>query len=208
MGRGAAPPAAAHRAPAVVGEARSSIARLASRWSSAGKRAGLTAQSLQVLTAMLRAAGEAAGHGGYRERSGATWAEVRAMAAAMPDPEARLVAEVLIWALGLQLSGEPLRWVAMEQSANLPEEVREAVSLSWPWPAGPSSSGSSWTPPTTGNHPPAPGVLHGGALRPHPRIRAARHAVRRADPGRRPRMGRRGAGAPEQPSAWTVAGRP
>ncbi|MFE6461494.1 hypothetical protein ACFVP0_29040 [Streptomyces cinereoruber] len=98
-------------------------------WSTAGKRAGLTAQSLQVLAAMLHAAGETAGHGGYRERSGATWVEVRAMAADMPDPEAGLVAEVLIWALGLQLHGETLRWVAMEQSANLPEEVREAVSL-------------------------------------------------------------------------------
>ncbi|MEU2454841.1 DNA cytosine methyltransferase [Streptomyces sp. NPDC012765] len=98
-------------------------------WSTAGKRAGLTAQSLQVLAAMLRAAGEAAGHGGYRARSGMTWAEVRAMAAAMPDPEAGLVAEVLVWALGLQLHGETLRWVAMEQSANLPEEVREAVSF-------------------------------------------------------------------------------
>ncbi|MER8233120.1 DNA cytosine methyltransferase [Streptomyces sp. NPDC094049] len=41
-------------------------------WSTAGKRAGLTAQSLQVLAAMLRAAGEAAGHGGYRDRSGMT----------------------------------------------------------------------------------------------------------------------------------------
>lgn len=77
---------------------------------------------------MLRAAGQAAGHGRNRERSGVTWGEVRAMAAAMPDPEAGLVAEVLIWALGLQLHGETLRWVAMEQSANLPAEVREAVS--------------------------------------------------------------------------------
>ncbi|MFJ4879901.1 hypothetical protein ACIP93_32505 [Streptomyces sp. NPDC088745] len=98
-------------------------------WSTAGKRAGLTTRSLQVLTAMLRAAGEASGHGGRAERSGATWAEVRAMAAAMPDPEAGLVSEVLIWALGLQLHGEALRWVAMEQSANLPEDVREAVSF-------------------------------------------------------------------------------
>ncbi|MFG2667689.1 hypothetical protein ACGFY6_26020 [Streptomyces sp. NPDC048387] len=98
-------------------------------WSTAGKRAGLTAKSLHVLTAMLRAAGKASGHGGRAERSGASWAEVRAMAAAMPDPEAGLVAEVLIWALGLQLHGEALRWVAMEQSANLPEDVREAVSF-------------------------------------------------------------------------------
>ncbi|MFB7341290.1 hypothetical protein ACFCZ6_14630 [Streptomyces hydrogenans] len=97
-------------------------------WSTAGKRSGLTARSLEILAAMLRAAGEAAGHGGRRERSGATWAQVRAMAAGMPDPEAGLVAEVLIWALGLQLHGEALRWVAMEQSANLPAEVREAVS--------------------------------------------------------------------------------
>ncbi|MFE4206136.1 DNA cytosine methyltransferase [Streptomyces goshikiensis] len=98
-------------------------------WSTAGKRAGLTARSLQVLTAMLRAAGKASGRGGWAERSGATWADVRAMAAAMPNPEAGLVGEVLIWALGLQLHGEALRWVAMEQSANLPEDVREAVSF-------------------------------------------------------------------------------
>ncbi|MFE3126298.1 hypothetical protein ACFXHD_23080 [Streptomyces hydrogenans] len=78
-------------------------------WSTAGKRAGLTARSLQILTAMLRAAGKASGRGGRHERSGATWAEVRAMAAAMPDPEAGLVAEVLIWALGLQFHGESLR---------------------------------------------------------------------------------------------------
>ncbi|MFE5795792.1 DNA cytosine methyltransferase [Streptomyces sp. NPDC056503] len=96
-------------------------------WSTAGKRAGLTARSLTILTTMLRAVGKAAGHG-RRERSGTTWAEIRAMAAAMPDPGAGLIAEVLIWALGLQLHGETLRWAAMEQSANLPAEVREAVS--------------------------------------------------------------------------------
>ncbi|MGY3341137.1 site-specific DNA-cytosine methylase [Streptomyces filamentosus] len=97
-------------------------------WSTAGKRGGLAARSLEILTAMLRAAGEASGYGGLRERSGTTWGEVRAMAAAMPDPGAGLVAEVLIWALGLQLHGESLRWVAMEQSANLPVQVRETVS--------------------------------------------------------------------------------
>ncbi|MEV8536130.1 hypothetical protein [Streptomyces sp. NPDC051211] len=164
-------------------------------WSTAGKRAGLTAQSLQVLTAMLRAAGEAAGHGGYRERSAATWAEVRAVAAALPDPEAGLVAEVLIWALGLQLHGETLRWVAMEQSANLPEDVREAVSFEL---ALAGWSQQQWVELDAADYGVAThrrrvffmAVRYGripGSVRPG-------MPFARADPGRRPRVGRGGAG--------------
>ncbi|WP_432156022.1 DNA cytosine methyltransferase [Streptomyces sp. bgisy153] len=106
-------------------------------WSIAGKRAGLTAESLKILADMFTAVSEAArslwaddAGGGQEERatpSETTWSEIRAMADAMPDKRAGLMAEVLIWPLALQLQGAPISWLAMEQSDNLPQEVREGI---------------------------------------------------------------------------------
>ncbi|WP_406153132.1 hypothetical protein OG217_05460 [Streptomyces sp. NBC_01023] len=47
----------------------------------------------------------------------------------MTDPRIGLMAEVAIWPLGLQASGAPIQWMAMEQSSNLPEEILEELSV-------------------------------------------------------------------------------
>lgn len=120
-------------------------------FSPAGKRAGLQQANLSLLREVIAYCGEAAGfirtdevddcdadcelcetigyHEGYAPRSGATWDEVRAMLAPLTDPRIGLMAEVAIWPLGLQAAGAPVRWVAMEQSSNLPEQVLEDLSL-------------------------------------------------------------------------------
>ncbi len=54
-------------------------------------------------------------------------AEVRAMGKAMTDPRAALIAEVSIWALGLSAAFWKLKWVVMEQSSALPEDVLEWI---------------------------------------------------------------------------------
>jgi site-specific DNA-cytosine methylase len=61
-------------------------------------------------------------------RSGATWDEVRALAADVSDPDIALMLEVVIWPLALQAAGAPIRWMAMEQSSNLPEDVIDYLS--------------------------------------------------------------------------------
>ncbi|MEV7157249.1 DNA cytosine methyltransferase [Streptomyces misionensis] len=108
-------------------------------WSTAGKRAGLTTESLKILASMFRVVGIAArplwaeGAPGGTERDPApptpTWSEIRALADAMPDKRAGLMAEVLIWPIALQLQGAPVSWLAMEQSDNLPQETRESLEL-------------------------------------------------------------------------------
>ncbi|MFG2141903.1 DNA cytosine methyltransferase [Streptomyces sp. NPDC048650] len=126
-------------------------------FSTAGKRAGLLKANIEILCETIAYVGEAAGfirldevccdelypnlegdcrlcaeygyHEGYAPRSGATWAEVRAMLDGLTDPRIGLMAEVVIWPLGLQTAGAPIEWMAMEQSSNLPEGVLEDLSI-------------------------------------------------------------------------------
>ncbi|MET9776218.1 DNA cytosine methyltransferase [Streptomyces sp. NPDC006367] len=125
-------------------------------FSPAGKLSGLDAQNIGILCEAIGYVSEAAGtmpvtdidcddlypdldecpmcaehgyHVGYRERSGATWDEVRAEAAAVSDPRIALMLEVVIWPLALQAAGAPIRWMAMEQSSNLPEEILDDLSM-------------------------------------------------------------------------------
>ncbi|MFJ2745250.1 DNA cytosine methyltransferase [Streptomyces sp. NPDC087440] len=119
-------------------------------FSTSGKRAGLLQANVDLLAEVIAYCGEAAGlirldevccdelypdlddcpmceefgyHSGYAPRTGATWAEVRAMLDGLTDPRIGLMAEVAIWPLGLQAGGAPVEFVAMEQSANLPQQV-------------------------------------------------------------------------------------
>lgn len=126
-------------------------------FSTAGKRAGLLEANLDILCETIAYVGEAAGfirldevccdelfpdldgdcplceelgyHEGYAPRSGATWDEVRATLAGLTDERIGLMAEVVIWPLGLQAAGAPIAWMAMEQSSNLPERVLEDLSI-------------------------------------------------------------------------------
>ncbi|MFI7415290.1 DNA cytosine methyltransferase [Streptomyces sp. NPDC049627] len=125
-------------------------------FSPAGKLSGLDAQNIAILCEAIGYVSEAAGtmpitdvdcddlypdldecpmcaehgyHVGYRERSGATWDEVRAEAAAVSDPRIALMLEVVIWPLALQAAGAPIRWMAMEQSSNLPEEILDDLAM-------------------------------------------------------------------------------
>lgn len=52
--------------------------------------------------------------------------EVRDMGRELTDPRAGLIAEVVIWALGLSVSWN-LKWVVMEQSSALPMEILEGI---------------------------------------------------------------------------------
>ncbi|MFJ4908533.1 DNA cytosine methyltransferase [Streptomyces sp. NPDC093249] len=126
-------------------------------FSSAGKRAGLLASNIRILSDAIAAIGEAAGflrldevccdelypdleddcplcadlgyHEGYAPRSGQTWDEVRAMLDGLTDPRIGLMLEVALWPLALQAAGAPIEWMVMEQSSNLPEGVLEDLSL-------------------------------------------------------------------------------
>ncbi|MFE2181400.1 DNA cytosine methyltransferase [Streptomyces sp. NPDC059455] len=125
-------------------------------FSPAGKLSGLEARNIQILCDAIAYVGEAAGfipmewhhndydgececvpddpdgkgcHGdGFAPRSGATWDEVREMAADVSDPRIALMLEVVIWPLALQAAGAPIRWMAMEQSSNLPEDILDDLS--------------------------------------------------------------------------------
>lgn len=68
-------------------------------------------------------------HEGTRPRSGETWDEIRAVAAEVSDPQIALMLEVVIWPLALQAAGAPIRWMAMEQSSNLPEDVLDDLAI-------------------------------------------------------------------------------
>ncbi|MGI5517978.1 hypothetical protein [Streptomyces sp. CA-106131] len=69
-------------------------------------------------------------HGdGFAPRSGATWDEVREMAADVSDPRIALMLEVAIWPIALQAAGAPIRWMAMEQPSNLPEEILDDLQI-------------------------------------------------------------------------------
>ncbi|MFD7501573.1 DNA cytosine methyltransferase [Streptomyces sp. NPDC059850] len=126
-------------------------------FSPAGKLSGLEQGNIQILGDAITYVGETAGyipmewhhnnegdgcecdpddpdgkgcHGdGFAPRSGATWDEVREMAADVSDPRIALMLEVAIWPIALQAAGAPIRWMAMEQSSNLPEEILEDLSV-------------------------------------------------------------------------------
>ncbi|MFI2764922.1 hypothetical protein ACH5A3_39840 [Streptomyces echinatus] len=65
---------------------------------------------------------------GYAPRSGDTWDEVRAPLAQLEDPRAGLMAEVIIWPLGmLSRPGSILECVMVEQSSALPRQIEDAL---------------------------------------------------------------------------------
>ncbi|ORT54610.1 DNA cytosine methyltransferase [Streptomyces sp. CB03238] len=65
---------------------------------------------------------------GYAPRSGDTWDEVRAPLAELEDPRAGLMAEVIIWPLGmLARPGSILECVMVEQSSALPRQIEDAL---------------------------------------------------------------------------------
>ncbi|MFD3514851.1 DNA cytosine methyltransferase [Streptomyces sp. NPDC058657] len=125
-------------------------------FSPSGKLAGLLEANLDILCETIAYVGEAAGfirldevccdelypdlddcpmceefgyHSGYAPRSGASWADVRTSLDGLTDERIGLMAEVVIWPLGLQAAGAPIAWMAMEQSSNLPERVLEDLSI-------------------------------------------------------------------------------
>lgn len=122
-------------------------------FSPGGKLSGLEARNIEILCEAIAYVGEAAGFipmdwhhddendgecdcaddggcnsDGFAPRSGATWDEVRAMAAEVSDPRIALMLEVVIWPLALQAAGAPIRWMAMEQSSNLPSEILDDLA--------------------------------------------------------------------------------
>ncbi|WP_060178000.1 DNA cytosine methyltransferase [Streptomyces sp. IMTB 1903] len=66
-------------------------------------------------------------HMGRSIGSPETWTSVRETAARMSGKTARLMVEPVIWALGLKGAGVPLETIVMEQSDQLPEEIREEI---------------------------------------------------------------------------------
>ncbi|MEV7512008.1 DNA cytosine methyltransferase [Streptomyces sp. NPDC091201] len=128
-------------------------------FSPAGKLTGLEQHNIGILCEAITRAGDAAGlmplydvccddlypdladmdecpacaehgyHEGTRPRSGETWDEIRAVAAEVTDPQIALMLEVIIWPLALQAAGAPIRWMAMEQSSNLPEDVLNDMTV-------------------------------------------------------------------------------
>ncbi|MFM9647809.1 DNA cytosine methyltransferase [Streptomyces galilaeus] len=126
-------------------------------FSPGGKLSGLEQGNIQILGDAIAYVGETAGfipmewhhndegdececdpddpdgkgcHGdGFAPRSGATWDEVREMAADVSDPRIALMLEVAIWPIALQAAGAPIRWMAMEQSSNLPEEIISDLTI-------------------------------------------------------------------------------
>jgi DNA (cytosine-5)-methyltransferase 1 len=125
-------------------------------FSPAGKLSGLEARNIQILCDAIACVGPAAGtepiadvdcedlfpdldhcplcdehgyHPGFRPRTGDTWDEVRAAADGVSDPLIALMLEVVIWPIALQAAGAPIRWMAMEQSSNLPEEILEDLAV-------------------------------------------------------------------------------
>ncbi|MFD3309387.1 DNA cytosine methyltransferase [Streptomyces sp. NPDC058656] len=126
-------------------------------FSPGGKLSGLEEGNIQILGDAIAYVGETAGfipmewhhsdygdececdpddpdgkgcHGdGFAPRSGATWDQVREMAADVSDPRIALMLEVAIWPIALQAAGAPIRWMAMEQSSNLPEEIISDLTI-------------------------------------------------------------------------------
>ncbi|MFF0170261.1 DNA cytosine methyltransferase [Streptomyces prasinus] len=96
---------------------------------------GRYAASIDIIRRVIWEAGAAAGflpweHSatGYAPRSGDTWDEVRAPLAQLEDPRAGLMAEVIIWPLGmLARPGSILECVMVEQSSALPRQIEDAL---------------------------------------------------------------------------------
>jgi DNA (cytosine-5)-methyltransferase 1 len=68
-------------------------------------------------------------HEGFMPRSGLTWDDLRAQLTPLSDPRIGLMAEGVIWALGLQAAGAPMEFFAMEQSSRLPVQILEDIKL-------------------------------------------------------------------------------
>jgi len=116
-------------------------------WTPAGKREGHLDSNIELLLEVFTRASEASfGHwhdngacewegecgicddpswDGYNGYTGPlrTLAEVREPIAEMTDPSVGLIAETLIWTLTLSARYDNLRWMAMEQSSALPQDV-------------------------------------------------------------------------------------
>ncbi|WP_329022560.1 MULTISPECIES: hypothetical protein [Streptomyces] len=114
-------------------------------WTPAGKRAGLDPHNQQIFLDMLTCAWEAT-IGVWQDQecsedcpttcfdcfegwSGPIYGldEVRGMAVELTDARIGLLAEVVIWGLGLSVASDDFRWIAMEQSSALPEEIIEGI---------------------------------------------------------------------------------
>ncbi|MGN9763097.1 hypothetical protein [Streptomyces sp. SD31] len=96
---------------------------------------GRYADAIDIICRVIWEAGAAAGflpweHSptGYAPRSGDTWDEVRAPLAQLEDPRAGLMAEVVIWPLGMLARwNETLEWVMVEQSSRLPQQIEDGL---------------------------------------------------------------------------------
>ncbi|MCX4411651.1 hypothetical protein OG840_61920 [Streptomyces sp. NBC_01764] len=97
---------------------------------------GRYAASIDVICRVIWEAGAAAGflpwehsETGYAPRSGDTWDEVREPLAELEDPRAGLMAEVIIWPLGMlaRPGNNLLECVMVEQSSALPKQIEEAL---------------------------------------------------------------------------------
>ncbi|MEU6010718.1 hypothetical protein [Streptomyces sp. NPDC047453] len=96
---------------------------------------GRYAAAIDVICRVILEASAAAGflpweHSptGYAPRSGDTWDEVREPLAQLEDPRAGLMAEVIIWPLGmLARPGSILECVMVEQSSALPRQIEDAL---------------------------------------------------------------------------------
>ncbi|GAA5070635.1 DNA cytosine methyltransferase [Streptomyces similanensis] len=120
-------------------------------FSPAGKHTGLEEANILTLCRVLAQCSEAGGflpgnelddwcegcatcdqlgyHDGYAPRSGLTWDDLRAQLAPLTDPRIGLMAEILFWGFGLQAAGAPLQFIAMEQSARLPQQILDDIRL-------------------------------------------------------------------------------
>jgi site-specific DNA-cytosine methylase len=97
---------------------------------------GRYTSAIDIICRVIWEAGAAAGflpwehsESGYAPRSGDTWDEVRAPLAQLEDPRAGLMAEVIVWPLGMlaRPGANLLECVMVEQSSALPRQIEEAL---------------------------------------------------------------------------------
>ncbi|MFF3085630.1 hypothetical protein ACFVRB_11335 [Streptomyces nojiriensis] len=123
-------------------------------WTGAGKGAGRTARSLEILTEAINQVGFAFGNyekdsteycdheengeacsweegcfSSYGSRTDMTVPEMWALVDGMEGTTAGLMLAPVIWCLGLRYIGAPLTRVVIEQAAQLPEEIQEDIWL-------------------------------------------------------------------------------
>lgn len=105
-------------------------------WTWAGKGLGRLEENLAILLRVIAEVGEAAGNvpaSGvpgeftYKDPAPYEWSELRDEVRKMSAPTAGLMAEMVIFALGLLTAGAPLETLAIEQSSALPYNVRMAL---------------------------------------------------------------------------------